>query len=295
MSDQMLKAYADQWNTTMGIQVQQTASLLSPFVNIDSVTKGDNAYYRSYDRTELAEVTARNAPTPYTETPQWLRQNKLREFSKFELVDAKDNIASVIDVNSGLSQAFLAAANRAKDRQILAAVSGTSYGISATQDISGGRDQAIAFDSGQAIAAGATGLTFQKILDAADLIGKSVVPPNWKKVFVVTQKQLTQMLASADIASNDYNIEKPRVDGNITYYLGFNFIKVDAQLLPVVNGVRTCFAFYGDSITLRMPGGDRFAINEVTERSLNYQMAAKVYMGTNRTDEKLVASIDCKE
>ena len=47
MSDQMLKAYADQWNTTMGIQVQQTDSLLTPFVNIDSTTKGDNAYYRS--------------------------------------------------------------------------------------------------------------------------------------------------------------------------------------------------------------------------------------------------------
>lgn len=138
-------------------------------------------------------------------------------------------------------------------------------------------------------------LTLDKLRKARELLDDADVDDDEEQYCVVSSKQISNLLQTTEITSDDYNTVKALVDGKVNTFMGFTFKRVSSQLLPKEDNVRNIFCFAKSGILMATNGDIKTDISIRTDKRMAKQVYASMSCGATRMDEKKVVSIFCKE
>lgn len=214
-----------------------------------------------------------------------------------QLVDSFDQLRLIVDPMSKLIENAVYAMGRAQDDQIISAFHGTSK-----TGNNGGNSTTL--PTGQVVnvgtgATGAVGLNVAKLRAARKILMANEVDLDRDQLWVALKaQQHDDLLAEAQVISTDFNEKPVLVDGQVTRFLGFNFVHTERLLQGTddLSGSSTAIPAYAKS---GMHFGEWEAITtDISRRNdlsgLPYQAYCKGTFGATRIEEKKVVKIWCR-
>lgn len=296
MSYKITTAFVEQFSDNVEQLVQQGDSRFDGKVREES-QKGKSKFWEQLGATAAVKRTSRHADTPRVDSDHQRRACYLSDYDWSDLVDSLDDTKMLINPESSYAQSAAMAMNRAKDEEVIAAATGTAYA-----DTGGGNGavSAVALPSSQQVAVNFggsnSGLTLGKLIEAKSILGKNEVPKGTKCYIAHSQQQLDDLLLNVtQVSSADYAAVKALVDGEVSYFMGLNFIKTELLTLNSSTDVRTCFAYAKIGI-LRSTGQDMMGrIDELPTKNYATQVYMNMSVGATRMQEKCVVEVACDE
>jgi len=295
MSFQVTAAFVDQFSGNVEHLTQQGDSRFAGKTRTES-QKGKTKFFEQLGTTRAVRRTSRHSDTPRVDSSHQRRAVYLNDYDWSDLVDSLDETKMLINPSSSYAQSAAMAFNREKDNEVITAASASSY---ADKDGSGAVI-AVALPAAQKVAVnfgGANiGLTLAKLIEAKSILGKAEYPKGSTLYYAYSQQQLDDLLLNVSQVSNqDYAAVKALVDGEVSYFMGFEFIKTELLTLTTATDVRTTFAYVKQGLILST-GQDM--VSKITERAdKNYatQVYANMSIGATRAQEELVVEVMCDE
>ena len=287
MSTQITTAFVNQFSANIQMLSQQMGSLLRNAVDVETVT-GEKAFFDQVGSAAAVQRTSRHADTPLIDTPHSRRMVTMSDYEYADLIDDQDKVRLLVDPTSTYSRAAAAAMGRAMDDVIISAALGT-----ALTGKDGGTSTAFATATNQ-IAAGATGLTLAKLIQAKEILDAGDVDPSIPRYIAVSPKQISNLLNSTTVTSSDFNTVKALAMGEINSFVGFNFI-VTNRLGVDGSAARRVIAFAMDGIKLAIGREPTARIDERADTSYATQIYYAMTLGATRMEEKKVVEVLCAE
>tara|TARA_Y100001938_G_scaffold143887_1_gene217437 strand:+ start:6803 stop:7663 length:861 start_codon:yes stop_codon:yes gene_type:complete len=286
MSTQITTAFVNQFSANVQMLSQQMGSLLRNAVDTESVN-GEKAFFDQVGQAAAVLRTSRHADTPLVETPHTRRMVTMSDYEYADLIDDSDKVRLLVDPTSTYSRAAAAAMGRAMDDVIITAALGTSQT---------GKDgsTSTALPAGQKIAHGSAGLTIAKLVSAKELLDAASVDPSIPRHIVVSPKQISDLLNNTTVTSSDFNTVKALAQGEISSFVGFNFI-VSNRLNTDSNSDRQVIAFAQDGLKLAVGKEPAARIDERADKSYSTQVYYCQTIGATRMEEAKVVEIACNE
>jgi len=286
MSTQITTAFVNQFSANVQMLSQQMGSLLRNAVDTESVN-GEKAFFDQVGQAAAVLRTSRHQDTPIVDTPHTRRMVTMSDYEYADLIDDSDKVRLLVDPTSTYSRAAAAAMGRAMDDFIIAAALGTSQT---------GKDgsTSTALPAGQKIAHGSAGLTIAKLVSAKELLDAASVDPSIPRHIVVSPKQISDLLNNTTVTSSDFNTVKALAQGEISSFVGFNFI-VSNRLTTDSNSDRQVIAFAQDGIKLAVGKEPNARIDERADKSYSTQVYYCQTIGSTRMEESKVVEIACNE
>jgi len=287
MSTQITTAFVNQFSSNIQMLSQQMGSLLRNAVDVETVN-GEKAFFDQVGSAAAVLRTSRHADTPLIDTPHSRRMVTLSDYEYADLVDDQDKVRLLVDPTSTYARAAAAAMGRAMDDVIISAALGTSYT---------GKDgsTSTAFDtSNNQIAAGASGLTLAKLIEAKEILDSGDVDPSIPRYIACSPKQISDLLNNTTVTSSDYNTVKALAMGEINSFVGFNFI-VTNRLGVDGSSNRRVIAWAMDGIKAAIGKEPTARIDERADKSYATQIYYSMTLGATRMEEKKVVEVLCAE
>jgi hypothetical protein len=296
MSFQITAAFVDQFSGNVEHLTQQGDSRFAGKTRVES-QKGKTKFFEQLGATRAVRRTSRHADTPRVDSNHQRRACYLNDYDWSDLVDTLDETKLLIDPKSSYAQSAAMAFNRAKDEEIITAATASSY---ADKDGTGAVI-AVALPSTQKVAVnlggGAnTGLTLAKLIESKSILGKAEYPKGSTLYYAYTQQQLDDLLLNVSQVSNsDYAAVKALVDGEVSYFMGFEFIKTELLTLTTATDIRTTFAYVKQGLLLSTGQDMQSRISERADKNYATQVYANMSVGATRMQEEQVVEIMCDE
>lgn len=293
MSFQVPNHYQIRYRDDVIELAQQRMSRLRRTVREDpDELSGKAGYFDRMGAVNASEVTGKLADITLGDVPLSRRRIILRDFDWYGAVDRGDKrrIAKGKNLPEKYKDNAVRAMNRQYDDVIIAAATGNAYSVSSADAAS-----AVALPAAQKVAVAASGLTKAKVLNVKEIIDGSDVDEDEARYFIVTAKQVTDLLNVTEVTSGDYNTIKALVEGKINTWLGFEFIRSERLTLDA-NGDRQCLAYTATALGLAI-GEDIVTDISVRNDKRGLPLQAGVLFSADATrieDEKLV-EIACQE
>ena len=285
MSTQITTAFVNQFSANVSMLSQQMGSLLRPAVDVESVT-GEKAYFDSVGSSAAVAKTTRHGDTPLVETPHSRRQVDLTTYEWADLIDDSDKVRMLIDPTSTYARAAAAAMGRAMDDSIITALEGTAKTAK-----EGGTSTTL--PAAQKIAHGSAGLTIAKLVSAKKILDEGNVDPSIPRYIVVSPEQIEDLLNNPTVTSQNYNTVRSLVQGEVSTFVGFQFIT--SNRLNDDGTSRLCFAFAQDGMKLAIGKDVTARIDERSDKSYSTQVFYCSVFGATRMEEEKVVQIACNE
>ena len=286
MSSQITTAFVQQYSANIQMLSQQMGSLLRDKVRLESVV-GKNAFFDQVGKVTAVLKTSRHADTPQIDTPHSRRRVSMVDYEYADLIDNQDKIRTLIDPTSSYALAAAYAIGRAMDDEIISAVSGTAF-TGETGSVS------TALPSSQKITeSGTDGLTIAKLRSAKEKFDSASVDPSIPRFIVVGPKQISDLLGTTQVTSSDFNTVKALANGEISTFLGFNFIT--SNRLSIGSNKRLCLAYAQDGIKLALGQDLMTRIDERADKGYSQQVYVCASMGATRMEEDKVVTIQAHE
>lgn len=287
MSTQVTTAFVNQFSSNIQMLSQQMGSLLRNAVDVETVN-GEKAFFDQVGSAAAQLRTTRHADTPLIDTPHSRRMLTLADYEYADLIDDQDKVRLLVDPTSTYARAAASAMGRAMDDVIIAA---------AFADASTGKDGSTttSFDTANnQIAAGASGLTLAKLIQAKEILDAGDVDPSIPRYIAVSPKQVTDLLNNTTVTSSDYNTVKALAMGEINSFVGFQFI-VTNRLGVDGADARRVIAWAADGIKLGIGKEPTARIDERADKSYATQVYYAMTLGATRMEEKKVVEVLCAE
>ena len=285
MSTQITTAFVNQFSSNVSMLSQQMGSLLRGAVDTESVT-GEKAFFDQVGSVAAVAKQSRHSDTPILETPHSRRQVTLTTYEWADLIDDADKVRMLQDPTSSYARAAAAAIGRSMDDVIIDAMGGTAKtgkeGATST-----------AFASGQKIVHGSAGLTVAKLVSAKKLLDANDVDPSIKRYIVVSPEQIEDLLNTTTVTSSDFNTVKALSQGDISSFVGFEFIV--SNRLKDDGTSRLCYAFAQDGIKMAIGKDVMARIDERSDKSYSTQVYYCSTFGATRMEENKLVEIACNE
>lgn len=293
-------AFVKIFHDNVQLALQQKGSRLRNCVTVDTL-HGEEGYYdfllKDDDVTTLTDdftsVATMHPDTVITE-PQWMRRKVTGQYlTKAYLIEKKDKIRLLADPTNAYVQAIAYAMGRKIDKLIINAATATAYT---------GKDGTVAVDlpASQVVAHNDTGLTLEKILQAKLLLDEAEAFDE-ERYFIVTPKQLANLLANTDVKATDYLSIKALVQGDTDTYMGFKFIVsnlLNTETVTLSDGTTTatadiCLVFTKPGILLAIGKEAEASIDKRPDKNNAIQIFFGMYAGATRMDEQRVVKVQC--
>lgn len=286
MSTQITTAFVNQFSANVQMLSQQMGSLLRNAVDTESVN-GEKAFFDQVGQAAAVLRTSRHQDTPLVDTPHTRRMVTMSDYEYADLIDDSDKVRLLVDPTSTYSRAAAAAMGRAMDDVIITAALGTSQT---------GKDGSTSttLPAGQKIAHGSAGLTIAKLVSAKELLDAASVDPSIPRHIIVSPKQISDLLNNTTVTSSDFNTVKALAQGEISSFVGFNFI-VSNRLNTDSNSDRQVIAFAQDGLKLAVGKEPAARIDERADKSYSTQVYYCQTIGATRMEEEKVVEIACNE
>lgn len=244
------------------------------------------------------EFIERNSPygdTKVTELEHTSRWISGREYDCAVLVDRIDRLKMLYDPTSPYVERMREAAARKMDEIIMSKFFATAKGgVDGTTDI--------AMPATDIIAHGGTRMTVLKLRALRKLMRKRHIDLRSVKPYIaITAEQADDLLGETTINSADYNAVKPLVDGEVSGFMGFQFIPYEdwnGQGIPTGNdgtAYRQCPVWLSDG----MHKGDWDNLNIIVsprpDKNNIQQIHGTFTFGATRIEEGKVFGLRCAE
>jgi hypothetical protein len=306
MSFTVNQAFVTKFAEDFHVLAQQSVSRLENLVRRRPGTITGESFTIETLATAVSTVNrGRHTDLSYNNMAHVRRYADMQDLTSAELLDSMDKLKLLADPMNSYSQNLVSAINRGKDSIIIQAALGnvrTASGVSA-------------LPAGQIIVDGGTGLTVAKLRQAKLLLDEAemddsdffrnrglaqakqdpfgnLASPSY--IIVCSSKQIDNMLADSDVKSADYNSIKALVSGSINTYMGFMFIRVPSNQLPLTGSVRSPFAFAPRAIEYGV-GLETNAKMDYIAHKDSWQTLAKGSFGAARAEDAGVVQINCLE
>ena len=210
-----------------------------------------------------------------------------KNYSDAKLLDRQDamNLAPLALPSSR----YMSLATKAYNRQFDDIVCSTALGSVITGE---NGSTTTSFLAGQQIAAAGTGLTISKLINAAEILNTNEVDESADRVIVVHPRQITNMLQSLEVRSDDYNTVKALVAGKVDSFMGFKFVK--NTRLTKVSTTRSCVAFVRGAVQM-VRGGLNARVDQLPTQNYAWQFYYDFDLSGTRLHDEGVVQIDCIE
>lgn len=299
MSTQITAAFVEQYSANVEHLAQQMESRFSGKVRMES-QKGKTKFYEQLGATTAVRRTSRHADTPRVDSKHRRRACYLNDYDWSDLVDSLDEVKLLIDPSSSYAQSAAMAFNRAKDEEVIAAATGTAY---ADKDGSGaviaqtiGSGQQVAVDYVASGVAANSGLTLAKLIKAKSILSKAEYPKGTKLYFAHAQQQLDDLLLNVNqVNSADYNNVKALVEGEVTSFMGFEFIKTELTALATATDIRTCFGYVQIGLLMAVGQDAKGRVTERADKNYATQVYYNMSVGATRMQEEYVVEVACDQ
>lgn len=286
MSFEITTAFVNQYGANIDLLSQQKMSRFMGKVRMES-QNGETGFYEQIGATAAVERTSRHGDTPRVDTPHSRRAVTLQDFEWADLIDQADKVRLLIDPTSSYAQAAMMAMNRSRDDVIIEAALGTARtGKNGTTNVT--------LPASQKIAASATGLTIEKLIEAKELFGENDVDEDIPLYMAASAKQISNLLNEEKLTSADYANIKALVRGEVDSFMGFTFTR-SQRLTTDGNGDRQCIAWAQDGILLAQGSNNMTRISERDDKSYSVQVFRSECFGATRMEEEKVVEIACVE
>ena len=286
MSSQITEAFVQQYSNNVQMLSQQKGSLLRGVVDVESVV-GKHAYFERIGAVSAQKRVSRHSDTPQIDTPHSRRRVSMSDYEWADLIDQQDRVRTLIDPTSSYAQAAAFALGRAMDDEIISAVSGNAFSGETGSTT-------VALPAGQKITeSGTDGLTIAKLRSAKEKFDSASVDPSIPRYIVVGPKQISDLLGTTQVTSSDFNTVKALANGEITSFLGFNFIT--SNRLSIASNKRLCLAFAMDGIKLALGQDIMTRIDERSDKGYATQVYVCMTMGATRMEEEKVVTVEAHE
>ena len=297
MSFEITTNFVEQYKANVTLLTQQKGSRLRSTVTEMEVT-GKRAFIEQFGATSAVKRTSRHADSPLISTPHARRALDPVDHEWGDLIDKADEVKMLIDATSPYSLNAAWAMGRSIDDEIIraasddSAVTGNTDGTTGTTSLPAA--QTIAVDYVESGADTDSNLTVAKLRRARDQFGINDVDMDEKFYLIVAQSQITALLRDDEVTSADFNTVRALVNGEISTYMGFEFIRPQRLTLSTGN-VRECIAYQASGIMLGI-GMDVVArITERADKSFSTYVYYMMTIGATRLEEVKVVEIRCDE
>lgn len=279
-------SFVRQYENTISILSQQMDSRLRECVMVDSNWTGESKFYEQYYQDSMVELVTRYQDTPIQAPDHRRRKVTARYFVSNTLEDPVDALQMLVDPKSTYMQAKQAAGKRKIDDIIIAAFGGTAYT---------GKDGTTSQTLGaaQQIAAGGTGMTKSKIIQAKKKLDAAEVEKE-DRYMAFTAEQMEDLLNTTEVTSSDFNTVKALVEGTLNTWVGFDW-KHTERLTVDGASARLCYAWQKKGIQLAIQKDIMGRIDERSDKNYAWQVYLKLAMGATRLEEARVVEIACTE
>ena len=286
MSNQITTAFVQQYSNNVQMLSQQKGSLLRNAVDAETIV-GKNAFFEQVGQATAQKRVSRHSDTPQIDTPHQRRRVSLVDYEYADLIDKQDQVRTLIDPTSSYAQAAAFALGRAMDDEIISSISGNAFSGETGSTT-------VALPSAQKITeSGTDGLTIAKLRSAKEKFDSASVDPSIPRYIVVGPKQISDLLGTTQVTSSDFNTVKALANGEISSFLGFNFIT--SNRLSIASSKRLCLAFAMDGVKLALGQDIMTRIDERSDKGYATQVYVCMTMGATRMEEEKVVTVEAHE
>ena len=286
-------AFKQQFHDSFIHTLQSQQSFFQGRVVDRGMIAGSSFTVNNLGTVEAKEVTGRYQNKTADEIAHETRIAYMADYDVGPLpVDAFDMPKLAADPTSKYVQMLTFAANRRRDKTIYRALLDGSL----TRSAEGGTVTSTALPAGQLIAAGGTGLTKAKVVQARSLFRKNKADsrhePGTKLFLAYDYNALRQILSDTTLTSADYLSLRMLENGDIVSWGGFEWIPYEDLDVPAANTARTVAwqstaVHYGTGINVKTDVGEN-----KTKRGHPTEVYGWFSQGATRQDEKKVVQID---
>lgn len=288
MAGEVYDHYSKQFTANAELVLQRMGPKLLPLVTTAPYEGESAQVVKRFGEVEFNSSAGRFEDTTWSEIEHTQRWIFPTDYDLALPIDKRDEIRMIGDLNSPYLQAMVAGWGRKIDDIIISA-----FFADAKTGTNGGTSTA--FDSGNQIAASATGLTIAKLRTARKLLKQNHVDLDREMpIIAVTAKQTDDLLGATEVQSADYNTVKALVNGEVDTFMGFKFVSneglgVDGssnRRIPVwvPSGMH-----YGSWMNVETDIGPR------RDKKNTMQIFMRFTGAATRLDEKKVVEILCAE
>lgn len=248
----------------------------------------------------LGPVEFTERDTPYSDTKvvelehtqRWISG---REYDCAVFIDRLDTLKMIYDPTSPYVERFREAAARKMDDIIMTKFFATAKsGKDGTTDVS--------FPSADTVVHGTTGMVLTKLRSMRKLIKKRHVDLRaTRPLIAVTAEQIDNLIAETTTSSVDYNAVKPLVDGEVSVFMGFQFLPFEDYMgkgIPTHTDsgtIRECPVWVPDGMHFGMWGSLDIVISNRPDKNNIKQVHGTFTAGATRLEEGKVFKMECKE
>ena len=296
MSFEITTAFTKQFKDNIRLLSQQEGSMLEMAVDVENDLTGDAFFFEQMGSVEARDKTVRFQESPQMDTPHRRRMVTPNDADWGDFIDKIDKVKMLISPESKYIKQSIYAMGRKIDDHIIEAATGTAMtGKNGATPIVLPSTQKLNVTVGGS--GSSTGMNVAKLIAAKSLFGKNEVnikAPDNKLYFVHSQQQLDDLLAVTQTTSTDYAAIKALVNGEITYFMGFEFINIERLGLDG-DDIRTCFAFAKSGIGLGKWADIQTEVSKRSDRSYAWYAYTCMSVGATRLEEEKVVEIPCDE
>ena len=225
-------------------------------------------------------------------------------------VDKEDKLRLIHDPESQYAKAAMMAMGRKMDDIIIAAALGTSFaGKEGGTAVSIPNSQKIGAFDGSA----SSGLNVRTLRALKKKFSQNEV--DMEPLYIICEaEQIDNLLGETEITSQDFNVVRALVNGEVDSFMGFKFIRLER--LPVTTGAitfdasngsvgagsdtisagaRRLICCAGSGLMLALGTDVKGRIDELPNKHYAKQVYASMSMGATRLEESKVVEVICKE
>lgn len=292
MSQNVPGHFVTQYTTNVQLLLQQTQSSLRPYVSMGNHIGSAAVPVDQIGKVEALTVSGRFAPITDQDIPtdrRWVYPIDKRIST---LVDHFDKLRLMMDPTNEYVRSTAAGMNRAIDDIIAAA-----FFAAANTGVAAATSTVFATANQVSVNVGGTtsGLNVAKIRKAVQLLRSYFVDPSDEIYCAVSSIQIDNLLNEVQVISSDFNQVKPLVDGNVTRFMGVNFIP--CERLPV-NGssYRRVPVWVKSGMHLGIWNDVRGDMSQRKDLvGLPWQVYTDMTIGATRLEENRVIELPCSE
>lgn len=296
MSFQITEAFVKQFSSNLMLRAQQSGSRLRETVTV--VNGVGNEYFFDYvGAVEAQNINDRHGDSPINSTPQNRRSVLLAGYDTGDLIDTIDKVQMLADPASPFVETHGRAMGRKLDDVIIAsAFADARTGVAGASATSFTAGNIVAVNSTKyGTASGNTGLTIGKLIEARNILVEAEgVDDNEPLYFVCTGKQISNLLATTEATSADYNSVQALVRGQIDTFMGFKFIR-SQRVLTDSNSYRRCIAYAKSGIGLAIGKDIVSQVSQRADKRFSWYAYFQMFVGATRLEEEKVVEVKCVE
>jgi len=213
-------------------------------------------------------------------------------------VDTFDELKTIVDPKSAISQATMAAANRFFDDLMITAFNGSaSVGVDASSLSTETFDTTNALVADTFGASASTGMSYPKLVEAYRIMQHYQVDLEAERPCVIMgSQQIADLKKQQEVISKEYN-ERPIIEnGVITSLAGFDILHSERLNTSSSNSLRNCFAFVPSGMYLGIWKDMTVSIDNRKDLSSHpWQLYSMISAGATRTQQYKIIQINAAD